>query len=197
MPAFPIPKILRLFAKVAAVYAAVFILWIFAAQNYHLLLGRAAGQLIPLVINSTVKRVWYDRGVRYEIEFQNSENSRTFAATGVVDTLHFGYPLITFLVLALALPGPPWRRRILLSTFGVAILFAAYSILILIAVCEFLGQYDVAFLRENLIVRLLPPAFYTRYEIPFLIFLGQVLPISVYGLLFFRPILKAKRKITL
>lgn len=194
MPGFSIPKVLRLFAKVAAVYAAVFILWIFFAKEYHLLLGRGAGKLIPLVVSSTVDSLWYHQGVWYKISFQNPETGRPLTATGVVDTLHFGYPVITFLVLALALPGPPWRRRIVVTVLGAFIIFIAYSVLILIAVYEFLGQYNVVILKENLIARIISPSFYTRYEIPSLIFLGQVLPISVYGLLFFRPFIKAKKR---
>lgn len=194
MPGLPIPKVFRLFAKVAVAYLAVFGLWILAAKDYHLLLGQTAGRLIPLGVNASIDSIWYDQAVRYKISFQDPQTGRYRLATGAVDTLHFGYPIITFLVLATALPGPPWRKRAVLTLLGAALLFTFFSILILIAIYEALGQSDIAFLRENSIARIIPPSFYFRYQIPVVVFLGQVLPVSVYGLLFFRPFLAAKKR---
>ena len=190
------PKILRTAAKVILVYLAVFALWLLAAEKYHLLLGKAAGKLIPVVETCSVDRIGYDQGVRYEISFYNPATHQILTATGVVDTMQYGYPLVTFLVLALAFPGPSgWgvRKRALLTFLGALILFTLYSVFIVVAVYEFLGQYHASPLKENLIVRVFPPALFTRYEIPLFVFLGQALPVSLWGAFFGWPLFAAKK----
>lgn len=188
-------KALRTAAKVVVIYLAVFALWLLAAEKYHLLLGKAAGKLIPLVETCSVDRIWYDQGVRYEISFYNPATHQILTATGVVDTMQYGYPLVTFLVLALAFPGPSgWgvRKRAFLTLLGAWILFAVYSVFIVVAVYEFLGQYEAMPLKENLIARMLPPSFFTRYEIPLLVFLGQVIPVSLWVGFFGWPFLRLR-----
>jgi|GEM_PF-4018474 len=190
------PKPLKLAVKVLLVYLAVFALWLAAAEKYHLLLGKAAGKLIPLVESCTVDRVWYDDGVRYEISFYNPDFRQILTAKGVVDTAQYGFPMITFMVLAIAFPGPKgWKlgRRLSFLALGAAILFFLYSLFIVVAVYEFLGQYEAVPLKENLIARVFPPSVFTRYEIPLLVFLGQVIPVSLWGALFGWPLFAAKK----
>ncbi len=187
---------LRTAAKVVLVYLTVFALWLLAAEKYHLLLGKAAGKLIPLVETCSVDRIWYDGGVRYEISFYNPATHQILTAKGVVDTMQYGYPLVTFLVLALAFPGPSgWgvRKRTLLTFLGALILFALYSVFIVVAVYEFFGQYEAMPLKENLVARMLPPSLFTRYEIPLLVFLGQIIPVFLWGGLFGWPLIAAKK----
>ena len=189
-------KMLRTAVKVIFVYLAVFALWFLAAEKYHLLLGKTAGKLIPLVETCSVDRIWYDGGVRYEISFYNPATHQILTAKGVVDTMQYGYPLVTFLVLALAFPGPSgWgvRKRALLTFLGALILFALYSVFIVVAVYEFFGQYEAMPLKENLVARMLPPSLFTRYEIPLLVFLGQVIPVFLWGGLFGWPLFAAKK----
>jgi len=192
------PKTLRTAGKVILIYLAVFALWLLAAKEYHLLLGKAAGKLIPFVETCSVDRIWYDRGVRYEISFYDPTANQILSVKGVVDTMQYGYPLVTFLVLALAFPGPgSWTtgRKALLTILGSAILFALYSGFIVVAVYEFLGQYEAAPLKENLIARIFPPSLFARYEIPLLVFLGQVIPVSIWGALFGGPLFTAKKSL--
>ena len=199
MPVSLIPKALRLLVKVAVVYILVFVIWIFAAPQYHLFLGHVAARLIPLVVSSDVNRVWYDTGVHYKIEFETRDSgldlapTQTITADAVVDTLHFGYPIITFLVLALALPGPPWRTRALGIVLGSAIIVLFYSSWMVIAVYQYMSGIEIRFLQENWLVRLIPPTFYGRYERGFLVFFGQVLPIATYAALLFRPHWSARK----
>ncbi len=190
------PKALKTAVKVLFVYFAIFALWLLAAKEYHLLLGKMAGKLIPLVESCSVGRIWYDQGMRYEISFYNPATHQILTVKGVVDTMQYGYPLVTFLVLALAFPGPrEWKmkKRVLLAALGAAVLFTFYSVFIVVAVYEFLGQYEVAPLKENWIARLVPPGFFTRYEIPLLVFLGQVIPVFLWGALFGWPLFTAKK----
>ena len=187
---------LRTVAKVILVYLAVFALWLLAVERYHLLLGKAAGKLIPLVETCSVDRIWHDGGVRYEISFYNPATRQILTAKGVVDTMQYGYPLVTFLVLALAFTGPrEWsmRKKVLLTILGAAVLFALYSVFIVVAVYEFLGQYEAVPLKENLIARMLPPSLFTRYEIPLFVFLGQVIPVSLWVGFFGWPLFAAKK----
>ncbi|MCI0406629.1 MAG: hypothetical protein L0Z48_11990 [candidate division Zixibacteria bacterium] len=190
------PKAHRTAVKVILIYLAVFALWLLAAREYHLLLGKMAATLIPVVENCSVDRVWYDRGVRYEISFYNPHSRQILTAKGVVDAMQYGYPMVTFLVLALAFPGPKeWKmkKRGLLTILGAGVLFFLYSVFIVVAVYEFLGQYEAASLKENWIARALPPALFTRYEIPLLVFLGQVIPVFLWGMLFGWPQFAAKK----
>ncbi|MGH8003347.1 MAG: hypothetical protein ACRECJ_01295 [Limisphaerales bacterium] len=192
-------KTLRTAVKVVLIYLAVFTLWLLAAEEYHLLLGKTAGKLIPLVEKCSVDRIWYDRGVHYEISFYNPATHQILTAKGTVDTMQYGYPLVTFLVLVLAFPGPrEWRmkRKVVLTILGGLLLFFLYSAFIVVAVYEFLGQYEAAPLKENWIARILPPALFARYEIPLLVFLGQVIPVSLWGMLFGWPLFAAKKSQT-
>jgi len=193
MPDSVLPKALRLLVRVAVVYILVFVVWLFVAPSYHLFLGHVAAKLIPWVVDSHVERIWYEDGVHYEIRF-TTENSgldlapgQTIKGDAVVDTLQFGYPIVTFLVLAIALPGLPWRRRIIDLLIGAAIIVLCYSVWITIAVYEYMSTIEIQFLQHNWLVNIIPPAFYGRYERGFFIFLGQVLPIVFYAGFIFRP----------
>ncbi|HLG93664.1 MAG TPA: hypothetical protein VI546_02405 [candidate division Zixibacteria bacterium] len=190
------PKIVRTLAKVVLVYLAVFAVWLLAAKEYHLFLGKAAGKLIPLVEQCSVDRIWYDWWVRFEISFYHPATHQVLTIIGGYDTRAYGYPLVTFLVLALAFPGPGgWskRKKVLLTVLGAALLFALYSVFIVVAVYEYLGQYAPSPLRENLIARMVPLALFNRYEIPLLVFLGQAIPVSIWGGLFGWPLFAAKK----
>ena len=174
MPVSSLSKAARLLVRVAVVYVIVFAIWIFAAPSYHLFLGHVASKLLPLVVSSSVERVWYDTGVHYKIRFENRDTglnlspTQTVRADAVVDTLHFGYPIITFLVLALALPGPPWRKRILRILMGGAVIVLFYSSWMVVAVYQYMSGIEINFLQQNWLVRLIPPSFYGRYERGFL-----------------------------
>lgn len=190
------PKTLKTAVKVIVIYLAVFALWLLAAEQYHLLLGKTAGKLIPLVENCSVDRIGYDDGIRYEISFYDPAARQVLTVRGVVDAVPYGYPLVTFLALAIAFPGPrDWKtqKRIYLAVLGAVLLFFLYSIFVVVAVYEFLGQYEAALLKENWIARFFPPAVYTRYEIPLLVFLGQVIPVFLWGALFGWPLFISKK----
>jgi len=192
------PKALKTAGKVLLFYLAVFALWLAAAEKYHLLLGKAAGKLIPLVERCSVDRIWYDRGVHYEISFYNPETRQILTVKGVVDAMQYGYPLVTFLVLALAFPGPAgWSvpQKTLLTILGGAVLFTLYSVFIVVAVYEFLGQYETAPLKGNWIAHLVPPPLFSRYEIPLLVFLGQVIPVVIWAAIFGWPLVLARRSV--
>lgn len=193
MPASVLPNALRLLVRVALVYIAVFVVWMFAAPRYHLFLGQVAARMIPWVVDSHVDRVWYDTGVHYKISFATEDSGlnlapgQTITADAVVDTLQFGYPIVTFLVLAIALPGPPWKRRILDILAGSAAIVLCYSFWITVAVYEYMSGIEIHFLQNNWLLSLIPPAFYGRYERGFFVFLGQMLPIVFYAGFIFRP----------
>lgn len=203
MPTSVLPKALRLLVRVALVYVVVFAVWMFAAPRYHLFLGQVAAKMIPWVVDSHVDRVWFDTGVHYKISFATEDSGlnltpgQSITADAVVDTLPFGYPIVTFLVLAIALPGSPWRRRIFDILAGSAAMIICYSFWITIAVYEYMSGIEIRFLQNNWVLDLIPPAFYGRYERGFFVFLGQVLPIIFYAGFLFRPYWKlhtAKRK---
>jgi len=196
MPGSGIPRLARLLGRVALAYIVVFALWLVAAGQYHLLLGKTAGTLIPVVARSNVERAWYeeDGGMRYRIKFESrdagirlSPGQTVNAVMQVVVDIHqFGYPMVTFLALAIGIPGPPPRKRILLTILGAAILFGIYALWVLIEVYQYLSVQELPFLRHNLIARLISPHFYAANRIGFYVFLGQVLPIAVWALLFLR-----------
>ncbi len=190
MPDFAIPRIVRLLGRVAAFYILIFIIWVAIAQDYHMVLGRVAARFIPTVVDSHVERIWFDNGIHYKINFEDSGSgldlsaTQRVTATAHVDTIHFGYPIMTFWVLAFAFPGPRLFRRLVLAASGTMILVGLYAVWITITVYEYLSSYNVLFLQSNFITNMISPTTYGRWEIPLLIFLGQVLPIAVYAALF-------------
>ena len=205
MPGSGIPRLARLLGRVALAYIVVFALWLIAAGQYHLLLGKAAGTLIPVVARSNVERVWYaDGGMRYRIKFESRDAGirllpgQTVEAVMqvVVDIHQFGYPMVTFLALAIGIHGPPPRKRILLTILGAAILFGIYALWVLVEVYQYLSVQELPFLRHNLIARLISPHFYAANRIGFYVFLGQVLPIAVWALLFLRSFRKTRSAAT-
>lgn len=196
MQASTTPRLLRLLGRALLAYVLVFMIWIFAAERYYLLLGEAAARFIPLVVDSDVERVWYERdGLRFQVTFYGTDPSFDLSptqrievrVTSVVDAMQFGYPIITFLALALGLPGPRWRTRIWKTMLGAAIILTFYALWIMVEVYQFKAAQDLLFLKNNPIVRLLPPEVYARYRVPLLVSLGQAFPISLYALLFFLP----------
>ena len=205
MPVFTIPRLLRLLGRVLLAYILVFGIWIFAAERYHLLLGDVAARFIPLVVDSEVERVWYERdGLRFQITFYGTDPSFDLSPTqrievrltSVVDAMQFGYPIITFLALAFGLPGPRWRTRAWKTVLGAAIILTFYALWIMVEVYQFKAAQELLFLKNNPIVRLFPPEVYSRYRVPLLVFLGQVLPISLCALLFFRPSRPARKRVS-
>jgi len=198
MPASGLARLMRLLGRVALVYMCLFVLWLFVADDYHLLLARGAACLIPLVVDAKIERVWLaEGGVRFDILFtERDENSPLRADQAVagyprIDITQYGYPLLTFMALALGIPGPRWPRKTALLLLGVAVLFCIYSTWVMVAVYQALADnQDIPFLRSNAVLRLVPPDLYARYKIPLLVILGQVLPVSLYGILLFRPQLR-------
>jgi hypothetical protein len=176
-------------------------LWLVAAGQYHLLLGKTAGVLIPVVARSNVERAWYeDAGMRYRIKFESRDAGIRLAPGQtvnavmqvVVDIHQFGYPMVTFLALAIGIPGIPRRKRILLTILGAAILFAVCTLWVLVDVYQYLSAQDLPFLRRNLIARLIAPDFYAANRHGFYVFLGQVLPIAVWAAMFLRSFRKTR-----
>ena len=82
-----------------------------------------------------------------------------------------------------------------MTILGAAALFTLYSVFILVAVYEFLGQYEAEPLKGNWIAHLVPPALFSRYEIPLLVFLGQVIPVAIWAALFGWPLVLARRSV--
>ena len=177
MPGSGIPRLARLLGRVALAYIVVFALWLVAAGQYHFLLGKTAGVLIPVVARSNVERAWYeeDGGMRYRIKFESRDAGIRLAPGQtvnavmqvVVDIHQFGYPMVTFLALAIGIPGPPPRKRILLTILGAAVLFGIYALWVLVEVYQYLSVQELPFLRHNLIARLISPHFYAANRIGF------------------------------
>jgi len=194
----------RMLGRVVLAYAAVFAIWLLVAPVYHLLLARTAGVLIPIVSNAHVQKVWIEDndeegvGAHFRIRFEGKDpahtqySSQTIGLTTdtVVDIRQFGYPIVTFLALALGVSGLRDRfhwKRILV---GCAMVFAIFSTWVLVEVYQYAAATDVVFLRENAIARLIPPALYQRNRVPLVTYLGQVIPICVFGVLFVGQLLR-------
>jgi hypothetical protein len=169
------------------------------AQDYNRAVLRAGVLLIPLISECRVEQVSLgERFATVRVRFESQEDVlHTRAARGVttlvkIDTLHMGFPVITFLVLILALPGLRLKQRAIGACFGVAVLFAIYSLWMLVAFYQFVAEFDIIYLQENPITRLLPHELYVRYKQSVFLFLGQALPVGIYAALFFRPGRKAR-----
>ncbi|MBD3299697.1 MAG: hypothetical protein GF341_13655 [candidate division Zixibacteria bacterium] len=195
----------NILARVALAYVVVFGIWLLVAPVYHLLLARTAGVFIPMVANAQVQRIWLEDtsdadegvGAHFRIRFEGKDRRHTeythqtlgITTDTTVDIRQFGYPIVTFLALALGVRLPRrWSdlRRILL---GSAVMFVIFALWVLIEVYQYVAAQDVVFLRENLIAQLIPSTLYREYRIPLITYFGQVIPICVYGALYTRLLL--------
>ena len=132
--------------------------------------------------------------MHFKITFHNSNTglnltpNQQVKADAFVDTMQFGYPIVTFLVLALALPVPTLKRRLIGIAVGWSILIAIYSSWIVVQLYQDLSTIkEIRYLHDNWLVTIIPPPFYAHYKAAFILFLGQVFPILVYAAVLFRP----------
>lgn len=184
----------RLLLRVALAYVFLLALWVVAAPQYHLLLGRGAALLIPSVVDGNVDRVWIaEGGLRMTATFTDRNTgfhmsaSQHVTGSSRIDIIQYGYPIITFLALALGLPGLPLKKRLVRILIGAAVLFWIYAFLVMVAFYQTLASEPAQFLRNNWVLGLLPPATYASLKVPAFVLLGQVLPIVTFGALLFRP----------
>ena len=84
MPISVLPRAARLLLRVAVIYLIVFAVWIITARHYYIFLGHVAAKLVPLVVDSTVDRVWYDKVLNYKITFHSRDTGFEVAPTQAV-----------------------------------------------------------------------------------------------------------------
>lgn len=209
MPRSRTHALVKIIAHVGLAYALVFVAWLLVAPGYHLLLARFTGVLVPLVAQADVQRVWLSDnsdtaqgvGAHFKIRFEGKDQAHSQASNQtvgvdtvtVVDIRQFGYPIVTFLALALGIRPPRRWSDLVRIILGGGIIFLFYSVWVLVEVYQYAANLDFAFLHDNVIVHLIPSSVYQKSRIPLIAYIGQVAPISVFAALYMGALLRQYR----
>lgn len=196
MPSFAARPRARFFLRLFLTYAAVFGVWLVIAPVYHQWLAEAASRFIPVLGDAQVSRLWLANderdggvGAHFEVvmrgrdpEIAERPDQTLVAKTEtVVDIRQFGYPMITFVVLALSWMPGRWTRQLLPLSLGLVALFVLYSFWVSFEVFQYLAIQDIAFLQETLVARWVPPPWYQQHRVALVLYMGQLLPVAVFG----------------
>jgi len=196
MPSFAARPWARFFLRLSLTYTAVFGVWLAVAPVYHEWLAVVASRFIPILGDAQVTRLWLESddpgggvGAHFEVVMRGRDPAiaerpdQTLVAKTetVVDIRQFGYPMITFVVLALSwIPGR-WSRQLLPLLLGLVALFVIYSFWVAFEVFQYLAIQDIAFLQETSVARWIPPPWYQQHRVALVLYMGQTLPVAVFG----------------
>ncbi len=168
--------------KLVGAYIVLIALWPWVRPHYDMLLGRLTAVAVPLlaVEKTTVDRIELKDELWFYLKFSSVELQKSYNLRYHLDPHQYGYGHIMFAALALAVPGWPIKKRLLLWLVGAVFLQAFFIFMVLMNLFSTVGNQGNPAWRGDLLTSIIPPGWYLKNRDFLSLVSAQFVPILIW-----------------